>query len=239
MKTGKRFTDYYRVKLAPTAVQEAILERTLHICGDEYMRAVRERQVAWTEGRGVTQSEQSRNLTMRKHGGQSPLRDVYSTVLTDVLYQVMKGFVGKSREAKSHPPASFKYPSAVGHNIRDGTLGLSKIGRIPMAPPYPETQAKSVKIEKTAAGWFAVFAVAVPFEPHNCSVCGSPSDAECACTYCICGEPTEDGDFCSRDCAVDAVGGCHTCGTVGDCVCERTTQRVRKSREGTALLITR
>jgi len=62
-------------------------------------------------------------------------------VLTDVLYQVMKAFVRKSRDAKSQPPASFKYPSAAGHSIRDGTLWLSKIGDIPMVPPYPETQA--------------------------------------------------------------------------------------------------
>jgi len=223
MKTEKTFTDYCRVKLAPTAIQETILDRTLQICGDEYMRAVHERQVAWTDGRGVKQADQSRDLTVRKRGWRNPLGDVYSMVLTDVLYQVMKAFVRKSRDAKSQPPASFKYPSAAGHSIRNGTLWLSKIGDIPMVPPYPETRAKSVKIEKTAAGWFAVLAVTVPHEPHNCSICGLHNDAECGCTYCLCGEPTEDGDFCSLDCAIDAVGGCHTCGTVGDCVCESST----------------
>jgi len=224
MKTEKTFTDYCRVKLAPTAIQETILDRTLQICGDEYMRAVLERQVAWRDGRGVTQAEQSRDLTVRKRGWRNPLRDVYAMVLTDVLHQVMKAFVRKSRDAKSQPPASFKYPSAAGHSIHDGALRLSKIGNIPMVPPYPETRAKSVKIEKTAAGWFAVLAVAVPYEPRNCPICGLPNDAECDCTYCVCGEPIEDGEFCSQDCAVDAAGGCHTCGTVGDCVCEGSTK---------------
>lgn len=237
MKTEKTLVDYCRVKLAPTAAQETILDRTLQICGDEYMRAVHERQVAWRDGRGVTQAEQSQNLTVRKRGLQSPLRDVYATVLTDVLHQVRKAFVRKSRKAKSHPPASFKYPSAAGHSVRDGTLRLSKIGAIPMIPPYPDTQAKSVKIEKTAAGWFAVLAVAVPNEPRTCLICGLPNDAECSCGYCICGEPIEDGDFCSRDCAVEAAGGCRTCGTVGDCVCEGSTERVRQSRKATVLHI--
>ncbi len=223
MKTEKAFTDYCRVRLAPTSAQEAILDRTLQICRDEYMRAVHERQVAWVDGRGVTQAEQSRDLTVRKRGWRNPLRDVYSMILTDVLYQVMKAFVRKSRDAKSQPPASFKYPSAAGHSIHDGALRLSKIGDIPMVPPYPETQAKSVKIEKTAAGWFAVLAVAVPYEPNNCPICGAPNDAECSCTYCVCGEPIEDGESCSRDCAVDAAGGCHACGLIGDCVCESST----------------
>jgi len=30
---------------------------------EEYMRAVHERQAAWTDGRGVTQAEQSKDLT--------------------------------------------------------------------------------------------------------------------------------------------------------------------------------
>jgi|GEM_PF-7031948 len=191
------------------------------------MRAVHERQVAWRSVRAVSQAEQSRDLTARKRVWGSPLRDVYSMVLTDVVHQVRKAFIHKSPEAKSQPPASFKYPSAAGHSIRDGALRLSKIGDIPMAPPYPETPAKSVKIEKTAVGWFAVLAIAVPSAPRNCLICGLPSNADCECSYCSCGEPMENGTFCSRDCAIDVVGGCHACGTVGDCVCECSAGKVR------------
>jgi len=224
MKTGKTFKEYFRVNLAPTANQEASLDRTLQICKDEYLRAVHERQVEWMDGRGVTQAEQSRNLTIRKRNLGTPLRDVYSTVLTDVLYRVRQAFIRKSQDAKSQAPDFFKYPSVAGHGVREGLLRLSKIGDIPMEPPYPETPAKSVKIEKTAAGWFAVFAIPVPYEPRNCIICGLPSDAECGCTYCICGEPIEDGEFCSQDCAIGAIGGCHTCGIVGDCLCESSTK---------------
>jgi hypothetical protein len=220
MKTMKTARAYHRVMLAPTTVQETILDRTLQICQDEYMRGVRERQVAWTHGHAITQAEQSRDLTARKRDWRNRLRSVYSMVLTDVLYQVRKAFIGKCRDAKSKPPAWFKYPSTAGHSIRDGVLRLSKIGDVSMVPPYPETPAKSVKVEKTADGWFAILAVAVPCEPHNCLICGLPWDAECGCNFCLCGEPIEDGAFCSRDCAVDAAGGCHICGTVGDCVCE-------------------
>jgi hypothetical protein len=219
MKTNKLRTDYYKIQLAPTAAQEAVLARTLQICGDEYMRAVHERQMAWKGRRGVTQAEQSRGLTVRKRSCRNSLRAVYSTVLTNVLLQVMKAFVGNNRDAKSQPPTWFKYPSAVGHRVRGGVLWLSKIGEISMVPPYPETHAKSIKVQKTAAGWFAVLAVNVPYEPPNCSNCGLPNDGGCSCNYCICGEPIEDGEFCSRECAVE-VGGCPACGSVGDCECE-------------------
>ena len=91
------------------------MDRTLQICKDEYLRAVHERQVEWMDGRGVTQAEQSRNLTIRKRNLGTPLRDVYSTVLTDVLYRVRQAFIRKSQDAKSHAPDFFKYPSVAGH----------------------------------------------------------------------------------------------------------------------------
>ena len=158
----------YKYKLKPSPEQEWELERVLVLCRHLYNAAVGERREAWRM-RGVTVSyyQQKAELPGIKEA-MPEYAEVNAQVLQDVVLRVdraFQAFFRRIREGQTpgYPRFhgrdrynSFTYPQVGDHGgarLDNGSLVLSKIGRIAVRWSRPDRRNAQDRHDQPGSGW--------------------------------------------------------------------------------------
>src|SRR5215469_11810967 len=164
----------FKFKLLPTPEQEQKMAFVLRRCRELYNAALQERRDAWQKCHtSVTCAHQSIELPGVKEV-RPEYQDVHSQVLQDVLTRLDRAFQAFFRrveqgEQPGYPRfqgasryQSFTYKQfGNGATLEDGTLVLSKIGRIPVRWSRSlQGSVKTVTLTHEADGWYACFSCA-------------------------------------------------------------------------------
>jgi putative transposase len=170
----------YKYKLKPIPEQERQLVETVWRCRVPYNTALEQRQTAYARC-GVTlgASQQQAELPDLK-AALPEYAEIHSQVLQDVLTRLDRAFQAFFRRVKAGEKPG--YPRFQGRNryhsftykqygngarLDNGSLVLSKIGRVPVRWSRPlEGTPKTVTISQEADGWYAIIScAAVPANP--------------------------------------------------------------------------
>ncbi len=164
----------FKYKLAPTPEQERLLCWTLTRCRELYNAALQERRDAWKMRRvSIGYYEQKAELPGVKEV-RPEYKEIQAQVLQDVILRLDRAFkkffhgvkngekVGYPRFKNERRYHSFTYPQyGNGASVDNGSLVLSKIGRVPVIWSRPlEGTPKTVTIRREADGWYVSFACA-------------------------------------------------------------------------------
>ena len=163
----------FQYRLYPTRKQIIILLHVLSVCRNLYNDTLRDRKVAYEDGRcGLSYYDQAAWMKYMDYQG------VYAHILQNVLRRVDTAFQNFFRrvnngEAKVGYPRfqgrnrydSFTYPDPyrTGYKIEDGKLHLSKIGAIRIFQHREiEGKIKTCTIKRDGDQWYASFSVELP-----------------------------------------------------------------------------
>ena len=170
----------YKEKLRPTPTQERALERVLGHCRTLYNTALEQRMTAWQRCHvSLTRYQQEAELKAIREAFPE-YAAIHSHVLQDVLARLdttyhaffrrvqhaeKPGFPRLHGKDRYHSFTSKEYGN--GARLENGTLVLSKIGRIAVRWSRPiQGTIKTVPISKEADGWYVCCSCAdAPVEP--------------------------------------------------------------------------
>jgi putative transposase len=181
----------FKFRLYPNRKQRDRLTATLDICRELYNAALQERINAWKNNIHINLYDQTYQLPDIKTV-RPDITNVYSQVLTDVLFRMDKAFKAFFRRVKRGQTPGF--PRFKGHNRYDsftypqngfelnGRLQLSKIGNIKIKQHRPIVgKIKTLTIRRQAGCWYACFSVeyAPAHLPYNNNIIGIDVGLEC------------------------------------------------------------
>jgi putative transposase len=170
----------YKEKLRPTPTQERALERVLWHCRTLYNAALEQRITAWQRCHvSLTRYQQEAELKAIREAFPD-YAAIHSHVLQDVLARLDKTYQAFFRRVQAGEKPGFprfqgrdRYHSFTykecgnGARLENGSLVLSKIGRIAMRWSRPIAGTiKTVTVSREADGWYVCFSCAeVPTVP--------------------------------------------------------------------------
>jgi putative transposase len=158
----------YKYRLYPTKNQKHKLQSTLDLCRDLYNSALQERIEAYKKNKvSLSYIDQQKELpVLRKELTEYEL--VYSQVLQNVLKRLDLNFKSFFRRVKKHEKPgfprykgydrydSFTYPQG-GFKLKEGRIGLSKIGDIKLKAYHPvQGRVKTCTIKKEVDRWYII-----------------------------------------------------------------------------------